>query len=94
MKLDFEIAVDQESRVKDRPQVPLGAHRVDMPIFGPKISNFLNMHKSKLVGALLTDLLIDPGLISIWMSFYLKFAKNGYVIAQNTMPRRGRGCQI
>ena len=43
------------------------AHMAATPIFGPKISNFLNMPKTMLAGALL----VATSLLSMWISFLL-----------------------
>ena len=47
--------------------VTFSAHMAATPIFGPKISNFLNMPKTMLAGALL----VATSLLSMWISFLL-----------------------
>ena len=47
--------------------VTFSAHMAATPIFAPKISNFLNMPKTMLAGALL----VATSLLSMWISFLL-----------------------
>ena len=61
--LDFEIAVEQQTKARDRtfegfsdsgcPPVPRDSHAQIWAIYGPILSNHLNMFKTMLCGALL-----------------------------------------
>ena len=82
MKLDFEIAVDQQTRTRDRTfegirtlGVCTGAHGTATPIFGKFWPNFpyhLNMIKTMLWGALL----VATNLLNTCLKVLSKLDKN------------------
>ena len=68
MKLAFKKVVDQESKTKLlllSPTLTPSVLQRQQPIFDAKISNLLNMPKTRLMGALL----VNPDFVSTRMSF-------------------------
>ena len=83
MKLDFEIAVDQQTKAHDQtfegvpdskcPPVPAGSHALIRSIFGSFLPNHLNMLKTMLWGALL----VATSLLNTYTKFYQNRIKIG-----------------
>ena len=88
MKLDFEIAVDQQTQAHDKtfegvpdsgcPPVPVGEPRPYLVNFGSILPNDLNMLKTVLCGALL----VASSLLNTYTKFYQNRIKIGRVMSK------------
>ena len=81
VKLVFEIAVDQNFegvQHPNRPSVPVVHPRPYWSLFCPIMSNYRNMTKTKMFGALL----VASGLLNYYMKFHQDWTKNGWVMRQ------------
>ena len=88
MKLDFEKAVDQQTNAHDETsegfrtpgahRCPWDSHALIWSIFGSILTNYLNMFKTVLFGALL----IASSLLNTYTKFYQNRIKIGRVMSK------------
>ena len=82
MKLDFEIAVDQQTKTGDPTfggsrtltthRCPRGSHTHVWSQFGPILTNHLNMAKTQILCALL----VAGGLLNSYINFHPDWTEN------------------